>query len=290
MALRRSRVRSPSSPPSTKRGLALRGPFHFGSGHALGTLVMAAALAGCTARRIPEPREEPSCVLTRASLTIPVGTQVMQPICDGVYAEPGMTEDEQRALKRAHQTARRELTRAFGTTKGEPPITLFCRSAACKVGFGATPASASANDLGFARDGLPTATGFLSYPTVVVTAPGEGTARILTHELVHAEMKAYVPYDSLPTWFNEGMATFIAREPNCEAFPPSSTFDVRRLDTKQAWQDHLRAPGVTLSTYCQARHEVSAWADSLGGPKQLAPALKAVLGRVADGGAFRLVP
>jgi hypothetical protein len=24
-------------------------------------------------------------------------------------------------------------------------------------------------------------------------------------------MKAYVPYDALPTWFNEGVATFIAR-------------------------------------------------------------------------------
>lgn len=100
-------------------------------------------------------------------------------------------------------------------------------------------------DLGFALDGVRTATGFLTHPTVVVTGPVEGTTRILTHELVHAEMKAYVPYDKLPTWFNEGMATLIAHEPNCDANPPSSTFDVRQLATKQAWQDYIRSTRST---------------------------------------------
>ena len=73
---------------------------------------------------------------------------------------------------------------------------LFCHSATCKIAFGAPAAAAWANDLGFASAQVMLDDGSLAPSAVVVTGPVEGTARILTHELLHAEMKAWVAYDS----------------------------------------------------------------------------------------------
>ncbi len=121
---------------------------------------------------------------------------------------------------------------------------------------------------------------------MVVTGPVAGTALILTHEFVHAEMKAWLPYDSLPTWFNEGVATLVANEPNCDAYPPSSSFDVTQLSTKQKWQDHIRTPGTTRETYCRARHEVGLWAEQFGNARGIAAALRRLMSTVASGGSF----
>ena len=210
----------------------------------------------------------------------------MEPLCDGVWAEPGLTANAHDELRRAFGSARRAITEAFGELRGPAPLTLLCRSAACKVAFGASPEAAPAQDLGFARDGLQTTAGFIARPTVVATGPGPRTARILAHEFVHAEMKAWLPYDSLPTWFNEGVATLLAGEPDCDAHPRLLSFDVTALDTKSKWQAHIQRRRASIPTYCQARDRVAAWAVRFGGPSALAPALRAVLGAVADGGSF----
>jgi hypothetical protein len=116
---------------------------------------------------------------------------------------------------------------------------------------------------------------------VIVSGPYAGTARILTHERVHAEMKSWLPYDSLPTWFNEGVATVIAHEPDCSSQPQLSMFDITQLDTKAKWQAHIRNVG-TLTTYCQARDRVAAWAEGAA----LAPALRQLMTSVANGEPF----
>jgi len=256
-----------------------------------GLVVLVGALTACS-RTSPSDAVVPDpgliCRVTRAQRQIPVGAAMMQPICDDVYAEPGLTEAQLTELRGAHQIARGNLARAFGVVKGPASIVLFCHSAACKQAFGAPPANAAAKDLGFARDGVQTASGYVTQPMVVVTGPVAGTHRILTHELVHSEMKAYVPYDSLPTWFNEGVATMVAGEPGCGAHPPSSLFDVTMLGTTQDWEAHIRRPGVTIETYCQARHVVAAWAESYGEPSQISAALRDLLSHVAAGGAFAL--
>jgi hypothetical protein len=65
---------------------------------------------------------------------------------------------------------------------------------------------------------------------------------------------------------------------------------IRRLDTKQAWQAHLRETGATLATYCQARNQVSAWAESFASTAEMTAALKKVMTTVARGGTFSLSP
>ena len=86
------------------------------------------------------------------------------------------------------------------------------------------------------------------------------------------------------------MATLIAHEPSCDAYPPSSSFDVRQLATKQAWQAYIRAPGATRAAYCQAFHEVDAWARSFKSDGARMKSLRATMTTVANGGAFELTP
>lgn len=230
--------------------------------------------------------DRPRCELTGSQMVIPLGDAEMVPICDDTYAEPGLTPPEMSELRSAYTAASEQLARAFGQATRSSPLTLFCRTAACKVAFGAPPANAGAQDLGFARDVVPTRDGLLAHSIVVVTGPVPGSARILTHELVHAEMKAWTPYDSLPTWFNEGMATFVADEPNCDLHPPASEPRVELLTTKQEWERHLGDHHDTLATYCQSRHRVAAWAARFAGDEARAAALKRLLSSVANGSTF----
>jgi hypothetical protein len=246
-----------------------------------------ATLASC--RTSPSKGgNEPAADVAQARLAIPIGERMMQPLGDGLYTEPGLTDREQLELKHASETAQRNLQELFGTLRGQPPITLFCHTAACKIALGAPPADAASTNLGFARNQVRTAGGPVTHPTLIVSGPFEATPRVLTHERVHAEMKAYAPYDALPTWFNEGLATFIAHEPRCEDHPLSSSFDVKSLDTKQKWQAHLRATGATLATYCQARNEVSVWVESFASTAEMIAALKKAMNAVAQGRPFVL--
>ncbi len=229
-----------------------------------------------------------SCELTGTQMVIPLGDAEMVPICDDTYAEPGLTPPEISELRSAYTAAREDLARAFGQATRSSPLTLFCRTAGCKVAFGAPPANAEAQDLGFARDLVPTRDGLLEHSIVVVTGPVPGSARILTHELVHAEMKAWTPYDSLPTWFNEGMATFVADEPNCDMHPPASEPRVELLTTKEEWERHLRDHRDALETYCQSRHRVAAWAARFASDEARAAALKRLMLSVANGSTFEV--
>src|SRR5262249_30055913 len=145
-------------------------------------------------------------------------------LCDGVYGEAGAPAEEQLALRDALGGARAQLGRIFPSSlvAADGPFVIFCRSPDCKVAFGAPPEASLAADIGVTRPGLQTADGFIGRPTVIVTAGVAATPRILLHELVHAELARRIPYDALPTWFNEGLATMIADEPRCaEGVPPS---------------------------------------------------------------------
>jgi hypothetical protein len=211
----------------------------------------------------------------------------MRPICDDVYAEGELDAAAREQLTNDVNVATRNLEPYFGTGKSSP-LVLFCQSAKCKLAFGASPAAASASDLGFASAQVLLEDGSLAPSAVVVTGPGPKTAKVLTHEWVHAEMKAWVAYDALPTWFNEGAATFIAGEPSCPAVngPQGGELDVKRLKTKAIWQRHLADSGKTHETYCAARREVETWMQHFESVPLRAEALKTLLSAVAQGTSF----
>jgi hypothetical protein len=207
----------------------------------------------------------------------------MTAICDDVYAEEGLDGRQLSELRSARELASQSLLRVFETIRSSP-LVLFCRTAACKMAFGAPARAADAEDLGFASAQVVLEDGSRAPSAVVVTGPVSGTAPILTHELVHAEMKAWVAYDALPTWFNEGVATFIANEPRCDAglYAPIG-LDVMRLTTKAAWERHLQTTGKTRETYCAARREVQAWMARFATDHLRGEALKTVMTSVANG-------
>lgn len=159
----------------------------------------------------------------------------MVPICDDVHVEPGTTPEEIASLKVAYETGMAAVERALGPGLRSSPLTLFCKTADCKIALGAPRSAAASKDLGFARDVVLTKDGPIEHSAVVVSSPVATTHRILTHEMVHAEMKAWVPYDALPTWFNEGVATFVAGEPDC-----SSTSCTRFRTARDLEWDYVR--------------------------------------------------
>jgi hypothetical protein len=257
---------------------------------AAGTLVLGlafAALARCPTGPVPatsvQPAPLPICALTRPVL--PIRNTPVTALCDDVYAENGLAPVESDALRKAWVVAAGKLNVAFETARSSP-VVVFCRSAACKMAFGASPQAAAADDLGFASAQVMVEDGSLVPSAVVVTGPVAATARILTHELVHAEMKAWVAYDLLPTWFNEGTATFLAGEPRCEPSAAPKDFDVKRLTTKTLWQHHLQSSGRTRETYCAARREVESWMVHFDGDHARAAALRALMTSVAQGSPF----
>jgi hypothetical protein len=223
------------------------------------------------------------CALTRPALDI--RNTHTTALCDDVYAEDGLAPAEQDTLRNAWVIAAGNLSVAFETIRSSP-VVVFCRSAACKFAFGAAPEAAASEDLGFASAQVILDDGSLAPSAVVVTGPVPATPRILTHELVHAEMKARVAYDLLPTWFNEGTATFLAGEPRCEPTAASNDLDVKRLRTKTLWQRHLRGGGRTRETYCASSREVERWLTRFEGDHPRAAALDALLTSVAQGTPF----
>lgn len=208
----------------------------------------------------------------------------MTVICDDVYAEEGLDDRQLAELRSARALASANILRAFETSRASP-LVLFCRSAKCKLAFGAPAAAAAAEDLGFADTQVLLEDNTLAPSAVVVTGPVSGTAQILTHELVHAEMKTWAPYDAVPTWFNEGTATLLASNPRCDNVA-ATDFDVTRLTSKKQWQRHLQETHKTKETYCAARHEVEKWMTRFDSDHLKAEALKSLLTSLANGAPF----
>ncbi len=233
----------------------------------LGTAAARDVVAGCD-------HVEPVAVLFES--------RAMFPICAGAFVEiDPTTSSAADALRRDYAWARQELDVLF---PAQPrPTVLLCASAACKEDFGADPEAAAADDLGFVAH---VRRGDTIEGAVVVSGPGERTAAILVHEWIHGAMGQHAQYELLPTWFNEGVATFFADEPRCPRVAARAVASLRSIDTKAQWQAHLRATGRTQQTYCQSRDEIAAWLANVPSRADAAAAARAVADAVANGSSF----
>lgn len=246
-------------------------------------LVVVASVAPSTSA--PPPAREETCTSTPAGVAVLLGDREMTPVCDDVVAEPGATAEDLDRLRRDWQSARGELGRVFGGEVRSSPIVVFCRTAACKLAFGADARAAAAKDLGFASATVTTREGPSPRSAVVVTGPVARTSRILLHEMVHAEAKAYLPYDALPTWFQEGLATHVAGEPICAEVVAPSDLDVSTLATKRAWQRAVAEHGA-LPAYCAASAAVGRWLAPADSAAERAARIRELLASVAAGSSF----
>lgn len=112
------------------------------------------------------------------------------------------------------------------------------------------------------------------------------SSRILVHEWIHAEMGKHAHYELLPTWFNEGVATFFADEPQCGHVASRSVSSLRDVDTKPKWQQHLQATDHVLETYCQSSREIARWLAAFPTRAGAAAAVRIVLHAVVRGAEF----
>ena len=124
---------------------------------------------------------------------------------------------------------------------------------------------------------------FTPTPTIVVNGLAAITTRTITHEMVHVEIGRRLGAKNgiLPAWFDEGVATYIGDNAECDPKLPRGIDDLRRLHEESAWMSYTDLPGKLYATYCQARNEVAAWTTAHG-----RAALVSLIDGVAAGRAF----
>ena len=138
---------------------------------------------------------------------------------------------------------RRKVAAFFG--EASTPLIVLCTERRCARDFGIRGNGLSISDL------------------VVIAGPGGITTGTLAHEMTHSRLHRNMglrntvrqPY---PTWFDEGLATFVAQHPR---WPGQITAEDRALVRKTVrfwqWDDTFREMGVGRA-YTAAAAEVAA--------------------------------
>ena len=139
--------------------------------------------------------------------------------------------------------ARGQVGRFFGDAPPNPTLVL-CASRAC------------ARDFGIGGNGLSIA------DLAVMVSPGGLTLGTLTHEMTHSRLHRSMGLRNLvaqpfPTWFDEGLATHVARHPNWRGtVTATSRQRVREVTRFWQWDDAFRELGVGRA-YASAAAEVA---------------------------------
>ncbi len=193
-------------------------------------------------------------------------------LCRGLHADPATSLEDRRALARWYGESLLALASVFGAATTDPPVVISCATDACALHFSG-PSRRSRAILGAAPR-----------PVVVINGLGPLTEGTMLHEMVHVEIARRLgktPAGALPTWFNEGVATFVGDNARCSPATKRAVDDLRRLDASFAWEGVTSMTGRIDGAYCQARDEISAWTERRG-----KPALVALIDAVAAGKSF----
>jgi hypothetical protein len=196
-------------------------------------------------------------------------------LCRGLYADPATSPADRHALARWYGESLVGLASVFGAAKSDPPLVVACKSDACALHF-AGPTRRSRAILGAKPR-----------PMVVISGLGSLTKGTILHEMVHVEIARRLgtaPARALPTWFNEGVATFVGDNARCPPGTKRAVDDLRRLDAPAAWEGVTNMTGRIEGAYCQARDEIAAW-----GARRGKPALVELINAVAAGQSFDAV-
>ena len=167
--------------------------------------------------------------------------------------------DRAEALLALARGAQDRVAAAFG---GDPPrpTLVLCSTEPC------------ARDFGVGGNGL--ALG----PFAVLVAPGGLTAGTLTHEMTHARLHRGMGLRTLvrqpyPTWFDEGLATYVADHPVWRG-PITAEDRARVRQVTRFWQLDEAFDDLGVGrTYRAAAAEVAAIADA-GGPEGLGEVIR----------------
>lgn len=139
--------------------------------------------------------------------------------------------------------ARRNVAAFFGTANN--PVIILCSTQTCAQRFAIRGNGASVG------------------PYAVLVSPGGLTLGTLTHELIHSRLHRSMGLRNLirqpyPTWFDEGLATYVADHPKWGGpVTEAARARVRRVLRFWDWADTYRAIGAGLA-YRAAAAEVAA--------------------------------
>ena len=220
-----------------------------------------ARAAAATSSCAPPDGREPPIAFNGAPLVV---------LCHGLYADPATTAEEREALTGWYGESSRALTTVFGAAKREPLTAITCNTDACALHFSGPTRRSRAL--------------MKPRPTVVINGVGELTKGTMIHEMIHVEIARRMGRTEpggIPTWFDEGMATFVGDNISCPAGTARAVDDLRRLDAPYAWDHFTNITGKIRPAYCQARGEIAAWTKRRG-----VPALVDVIDAVAAGRPF----
>lgn len=177
------------------------------------------------------------------------------PACNGLIeiAPQIWTDDADRAAELASllSQSRENVERFFGDALRRP-LMIFCTKGVCAEKFGISAA------------------GFAYGYHLVLLAPRGINERTITHELTHIRLhSAMTARDILnqrfPVWFDEGMATFVARDGRLgESYSKSARSRVQSAEHFWEWDDVAIEMGGWQNAYGAAHSLVQDYAAQHG--------------------------
>jgi hypothetical protein len=238
----------------------------------LGLPVLAACSqpASCPCARVATPAAAaPVRVIGKPICPPPTGDErqellrgtPMHLVCENVYVEPAMNDDDRESVMRWYSDSLAELGRLFSTHDPSTIPLIVCKTSECATKF-AGPSRRSR---------------IVSQPrpAIVIAGLGRLAKATFVHEMIHVEIERRTAgKPQVPAWFNEGVATYLSDNVICDGVAPSID-DLRRLSQGSAWSGFTERPSKIDGAYCQARDEIGAWAASHG-RERIVPLIDAV--------------
>ena len=192
----------------------------------------------------------------------------MQAAGQDLYLDPAMPAALKKRIPVLLAEARARVEAYYGPLQARPKL-VFCASEACYSGFGAI--------------GL----GYTDGSNLVISRPGLRSA-IIAHELAHVELASRLGgfshvLDSIPQWFDEGLAVLVSgAEEYSEPAWLSATHngrdvpDLSELVSVHDWNRLTGSRGENMQlTYGTAKRAVGHWL-ARSGPASLAELLRAL--------------
>lgn len=170
---------------------------------------------------------------------VPEGHGLTQ-IADRVWTDAPNRRDELNALL---DQSKRSVSRFFGDAAPAPTV-ILCATSEC------------ADNFGIRGNGLAIA------DVTVMVSPGGLTLGTLTHEMTHSRLHRNMGFRNIvaqpfPTWFDEGLATHVARHPAWSGIvTPASRQRVREVRRFWNWGTAYQELGVGQA-YASAAAEVA---------------------------------
>lgn len=185
---------------------------------------------------------------------VPGTHRVVCPDCFGLteIAPRVWTDSEVRAIELvALRTSSQRRVGAFFEDEQPNPTTILCSTRACAEIFGIGGNGLSIADL------------------VVMVSPGGLSLGTLTHEMTHSRLHRNMGVRNIwtqpfPTWFDEGLATYVANHPRFSgSVSDEARKRVRKVQRFWQWRPAMRELGVGRA-YGAAALEVGALDKRLG--------------------------